>query len=64
MKLLFKKLLSLREDGAACFLLILDEKFTIMLDCGINHAFDLSKYRAISAELRLVQLVLISHSAL
>lgn len=35
-----------------------------MLDCGINHALDLSKYRAITAELRSVQLVLISHSAL
>ena len=45
MKLLFKKLLSLQEDGAVCFLLILDEQFTIMLDCGISHNFDFSKYR-------------------
>jgi Cft2 family RNA processing exonuclease len=64
MKLLFKKLLSLQDDGAVCFLVTLDEQFVIMLDCGINHAFDLSKYRLAAAELKEVQLVLISHSAL
>jgi Cft2 family RNA processing exonuclease len=64
MKLLFKKLLSMQEDGAVCFLLILDEQFTIMLDCGLNHKFDFSKYRQAAAELKNVQLVLISHSTL
>jgi Cft2 family RNA processing exonuclease len=35
----------------------------VLLDCGINHAFDFSKYRENANELRDVQLVLISHSA-
>jgi Cft2 family RNA processing exonuclease len=64
MKLLFKKLLSLHEDGAVCSFLILDEQFTIMLDCGINHALDFSKYRQVAAELKNISLVLVSHSIL
>lgn len=35
-----------------------------MLDCGISHNFDFVKYREIANELKDVQLVLISHSAL
>jgi Cft2 family RNA processing exonuclease len=64
MKLLFKKVLSLHEDGASCFLIIFEEQFKIMLDCGINPNFDLSKYRLIADELKDVKVVLISHSAL
>ena len=64
MKLLFKKVLSLHEDGASCFLIIFEEQFKIMLDCGINSSFDLSKYRLIADELKDVKVVLISHSAL
>lgn len=48
MKLLFKKVLSIHEDGASCFLIIFEEQFKIMLDCGINSNFDLSKYRLIA----------------
>lgn len=64
MKLLVKKILSLHEDGANCYLLVIDEKYKILLDCGINHSFDFSKYREIAAEIRDLQLVLISHSAI
>jgi len=45
MKLLFKKILAMQDDGAVCFLLIFEEKYKVLLDCGINHAFDFSKYR-------------------
>lgn len=64
MKLLFKKILSLQEDGAVCFLIIFEEQFKIMLDCGISPNFDLTRYRNLADELKEVQLVLISHSAL
>jgi Cft2 family RNA processing exonuclease len=64
MKLLFKKILSLHEDGAVCFLLIFEEEYKVMLDCGINHHFDFSRYREFANELKDVKLVLISHSAI
>ena len=64
MKVLFKKIMSLEEDCAVCCLLIFDQKYTIMLDCGISPNFDLTKYKLIHDELKQVQIVLISHSSL
>ena len=64
MKILFKKIMSLEEDGAVCCLLIFDQQYTIMLDCGISPSFDLTKYKAILDELKNIQIVLISHSSL
>lgn len=64
MKILVKKILSLHEDGANCYLLVIEEKYKILLDCGINHSFDLSKYREIANEIKDLQLVLMSHSAI
>jgi Cft2 family RNA processing exonuclease len=64
MKLLFQKILSLAEDKATCSMLIFEEKYKVMLDCGLSPDFDLTKYRAMADQLKDVKIVLISHSGL
>ena len=64
MKLHFQKILSMAEDKATCSLLIFEEKYKVLLDCGINPEFDLSKYRSMAEQLKDVRIVLISHSNL
>lgn len=64
MKLIFQKILSLADDKATCSLLIFEEKYKVMLDCGIGPDFDLSKYRTLADQLKDVKIVLISHSGL
>jgi hypothetical protein len=64
MKFVFRKLLSIPEDGASCVLLTFEEKHKVLLDCGISRDFGFQKYRDLKEELKDVRLVLISHSAL
>ncbi len=45
MHITIKKILSLNKDGACCIIMLLDDSVGILLDCGINHLFDFSKYR-------------------
>ena len=64
MKFTIQTILSLSLDGASSHLLILNNKIKVLLDCGISHTFDFSKYAKRSQELKTVSLVLISHSCL
>ena len=64
MRIEIRVILSMRQHGASCHLLILDNRTHILLDCGINANLDFSQYRANEKILSKVEIVLITHPSL
>lgn len=55
---------NLKKHGATCTLLIIENNFYVLLDCGINHKLDFSRYKLFEKEIQKIDIIIISHSSL
>ncbi|KRW99326.1 hypothetical protein PPERSA_02438 [Pseudocohnilembus persalinus] len=62
MKVEVKSIQNLKQNGATCQLLILDDKFHILLDCGLNQKLDFIRYKLYWDLVKNVDLILLSHT--